>query len=66
MFPVKALNAPSGIKLPVNGAPPDAIAVVAEALKTVFTKLSPPPPLRLLRLMVLPDGAISCINKSPS
>ena len=43
-------NGDEGWKLPVKGAVPEAIGVVAESFNTVFTKLSPEPPTLLMIL----------------
>jgi hypothetical protein len=49
---------PSGMKFPVKGAAAEAMDVVADIVKTVFTKLSPLPPLRLLKVREVPEGEI--------
>ena len=62
--PVNPENGFSGAKFPVKGAAPEAIGV-PPAIKTVLVKLSPPPPLRLLRVTIDQLGEMIPINKSP-
>lgn len=65
-FPVKFEILPSGMKLPLNGAVPELMAVVADIVNTVLVKLSPLPPRRLLSITDVPDGEIKYNTKSPS
>src|SRR5438105_1225155 len=61
-----AVDDVSGLKVPVNGAVPEEIAVAEDELITVFIKLSPVPPLRLQSVRYLPSGPTRRIIKSPS
>src|SRR5688572_1369311 len=60
------VRAASGRYVPVNGAAPVASDTAPAELITVFTKLSPLPPLLLTRFKILPFGAIRFISRSPS
>jgi len=54
------------MKLPLKGAAPVLIDVEAVIVNTVFVKLSPLPPRRLLSITEVPEGEIRYKTKSPS
>ena len=62
--PVPAAVTPSGLKVPVNGAPVAVNGLVEVELTVVLVKLSPEPPLEFTRFKTAPFGATKFIVKS--
>ena len=63
---VRADSGEAGWKLPVNGAEPSVIGMLAESVKTVLTKFAPGPPTFENRVTDVPSGAIRVAVRSES